>query len=101
MHVLARVNTNPADGCAVNLNAKFHFRLFAYRSLQELVRVVNRVWIWKRIAHGQPDFAIVRVLSERLGIMHLPRPNGTSLQHELHRSIRVEFNAGPLHFTIR
>jgi hypothetical protein len=37
MHVLARVNTDPADGCAVNLNAKFHFRLFAYGSLQEFV----------------------------------------------------------------
>src|SRR5215475_13798190 len=28
MHVLARMNTDPANGDAPNLNAKFHFRLF-------------------------------------------------------------------------
>jgi hypothetical protein len=61
MNVLARVNTNPADGCAVNLNAKFHFRLFAYRSLQKLVRVLDRVRIREQITYREPNLAIVRV----------------------------------------
>jgi hypothetical protein len=61
MHVLARVNTNSADSRVLNLDAKFHFRLFPYGSLQEFVRIVDRVWMWEKIAHPQPDFAIVRV----------------------------------------
>ena len=48
MHVLAWVNTNPADSRALNLNAKFHFRLFAYGSLEEFVRVLNRYGCGKR-----------------------------------------------------
>jgi hypothetical protein len=50
--VLARMNTDPADGCAVDLNAKFHFRLFAYGSLQEFVRVLDRVRIREKIAYS-------------------------------------------------
>src|SRR5213596_2724016 len=45
IHVLARVNTDPADGRAVHLDTKFRFRLFAYGSLQEFVRVLDRVWM--------------------------------------------------------
>src|SRR5262249_17307069 len=61
MHILSRMNTNPADGRALNLNAKFHFRLFGYRSLQEFVRVLDCVRMREEIAYRQPDFAIVRV----------------------------------------
>ena len=63
IHVLARVNTDPADGRAVNLNTKFHFRLFAYGSLQEFVCVLDRVRMREEIAYPQPDLAIVRVLA--------------------------------------
>jgi len=31
---LARVNTDRADGLAVHLDTKLHFRLFAYGSLE-------------------------------------------------------------------
>jgi len=55
MHVLAWVNTNPADGCALNLYAKFHFRLLAYGSLQEFVRVLNRVRMREEIADAGRD----------------------------------------------
>jgi len=51
MHVLARMNTYPADGGSLNLNAKFHFRLFGCRSLQEFVRVLDRVWMREKIAN--------------------------------------------------
>ena len=61
MHILPRVNTDPAGGRALNLDANFHFRLFGYRSLQEFVRVLDRVRMRKEIAYRQPDFAIVRV----------------------------------------
>src|SRR5437762_8238778 len=50
MHVLARVNTDPSDGRALNFDAKFHFRLFAYGLLQEFVRVLDRVWMREKIA---------------------------------------------------
>jgi hypothetical protein len=50
MLVLAWVNTNPADGNALNLDAKFHCRLFAYGSLQEFVRVLDRVRMREKIA---------------------------------------------------
>jgi hypothetical protein len=53
-NVLARVNTDPADSCAVNLNARFHFRLFARLSLQELVRVVDRARKHHPAATGEP-----------------------------------------------
>jgi len=61
MNVLAGVYTDPADSRALNLNAKFHFRLFGHRSLQELLRVLDRVWVREKIAYRQPDFAIVGV----------------------------------------
>jgi hypothetical protein len=51
MHVLARMNTDPADGGSLNLNAKSHFRLFGCRSLQEFVRVLDRVRMRETIAH--------------------------------------------------
>ena len=82
IHILARMNTDPADGRAVDLNAKFHFRLFAYGSLQEFVCVLDRVRMWEKIAYRQPDFAIVRVSCQRLGIIQPPRANGASFEHE-------------------
>src|SRR5215831_5551056 len=51
MYVLARVNTDPADGRTLNVDAKFHFRLFGCRSLQEFVRVLDRVWMREKIAY--------------------------------------------------
>jgi hypothetical protein len=51
MHVLARMNTDPADGRALNLDAKFHFRLFGYRSLQEFVPVLHRVRMREAVAY--------------------------------------------------
>jgi hypothetical protein len=50
MHVLARVNTDAADGRALNLNAKFHFRLSVYGAVQEFVRVLDRVRMREEIA---------------------------------------------------
>src|SRR5215510_8791529 len=79
MHVLAGVYTDPADGRALNLNAKFHFRLFGHRSLQEFVRVLDRIRMREKIAYRQPDFAIVGVSGQRLSIVQSPRTNGTLL----------------------
>jgi hypothetical protein len=89
MHVLARVNTDPADGRALNLDAKFHFRLFGCRSLQEFVRVLDRVRMREKIAYLQPDFAIVRVSGYRFGIIQSPRANRASFEHELHRLLAI------------
>jgi hypothetical protein len=89
MHVLARVNTNPADSRTLNLDAKFHFRLFAYGSLQEFVRVLDRVWMREKITDPQPDFAIVRVSGYRFRIIQLPRANRASFEHELHRLLAI------------
>ena len=100
MHVLAWVNTNPADGCALNLNAKFHCRLFAYGSLQEFVRVLDRVRMREKIAYLQSDFAIVRVSYERLSVVQPPRANRASFEHELHRSLAIELNTRFLHLAI-
>jgi hypothetical protein len=50
MQVLAWVNTDPADGCALNLDAKFHCLLVIYGSLQEFVRVLDRVRMREKIA---------------------------------------------------
>ena len=61
MHILTGVNTYRAAGRALNLDARFHFWLFAHRSLQEFVRVLDRVRMRKKIAYHQPDFAIVGV----------------------------------------
>jgi hypothetical protein len=89
MHVLAWVNTNPADGCALNLDAKFHFRLLAYGSLQEFVRVLNRLRMREEIAYRQPDFAAVRVPCQRFSIIQPPRANGASFEHERHRLLAI------------
>jgi hypothetical protein len=82
------VNTNPADGRVLNLNAKFHFRLFAYGSVQEFVRVLDRVRMREQIAYLKPDLAIVRVAYYRLGIIEPPRAYWASFEHELHWFLR-------------
>jgi hypothetical protein len=94
------VNTNPADGCALNLNAKFHCRPFAYGSLQEFVRVLDGVRMREKVAYLQPDFAIVRMPCKRFSIVQSPRANGASFEHELHRSLAIEFNTRFLHLAI-
>jgi hypothetical protein len=101
MHVLAWVNTNPADGCALNLYAKFHFRLLAYGSLQEFVRVLNRVRMREEIAYRQPDFAVVRVRCQRFSVVQSPRANGAPFEHELHRLLAIELDTRFLHLTVR
>jgi hypothetical protein len=89
IHVLAWVNTDPADGGAVNLNAKFHCRLFTYGSLQEFVGVLDRVRVRKEIAYRQPDFAIVCVLCQRFSILQPPRANRAPFEHDLHRLLAI------------
>jgi hypothetical protein len=89
VHVLAWMNTDPADGRALNLNAKFHFRLFGYRSLQEFVRVLDRIRMREPIAYRQPDFAIVRVSGYGFGVIQPPRANRASFEHELHRLLAI------------
>ena len=69
MHVLAEADTNSAGGYALNLDAKFRCRLFAYRSLQEFVCVIEGVRMRKTIAQREPDFSVVRMLRERLRII--------------------------------
>jgi hypothetical protein len=101
MHVLAWVNTNPTDGYAINLNAKFHCQPFAYGSLQEFVRVLDRVRMREKIAYRQLDFAIVRVPCQRFSIIQSPLANGASLEHELHRLLAIELNTRFLHLTVR
>jgi hypothetical protein len=101
IYVLARVNTDPADGGASNLNAKFHFRLFAYSYLQEFVRVLDCVRIREEIAHPQPDLAIVRVACYRLGIIEPPRAYRASFEQELHRLLAFELDTGFLHLAVR
>jgi hypothetical protein len=84
MHVLSRVNTDPADGRALNFDARFHCWLFAYGSLQEFVRVVYRVGMREKIAYPEPDFAIVRVSYQRFSVIQPPRANGASLKSKFH-----------------
>ena len=101
IHVVAWVNTDPADGRTLNLNAKFHCRLFGYRSLQEFVRVLDRVRMREKIAYRQPDFAIVRVACYRLDIIEPPRAYRASFEHELHRLLVIELDTRFLHLAIR
>jgi hypothetical protein len=89
MHVLPGMDTDPADGLALNLNAKLHCRLFANCSLQEFVRVLDRVRMREEIAEAQPDFAIVRVSYQRLSIVQLPRTYRASFEHELHQLFAI------------
>jgi hypothetical protein len=100
IHVLARVNTDPADGSAPNLNAKFHFRLFAYGQLQEFVRVLDRVRMREEIAYPQPDLEIVRVARYRLGIIEPPRAYRASFEHELYRLLAFELDTRFLHLAV-
>jgi hypothetical protein len=95
------MNARFPDSSAVNLNAKFRCGLVAYRLLQELVRVQDRVRMREEIAQPQEDFAIVRVLRQRRLVIQPPRTNRASLQHELRRLFRVEFDACLLDFAIR
>jgi hypothetical protein len=90
LHVLARVHTDPADSRTLNFDAKSCCRLFRYRPAYEFPRVANRIWMWKRIAHGQPRFAIVCVPGQRLGIIQSPRPDRRLLQLKLiDHSLRI------------
>jgi hypothetical protein len=89
MHVMSRVNTNPSDGRTINLNAKFHFRLFTHGSLQEFVRVLDRLRMREEIAYRQPDLAVVRVPCQRLSVAQPPRANGAPFEHELHRLLAI------------
>jgi hypothetical protein len=86
-YVLAGVNTNSAVRCALNLNAKFRCRLFAYRSTQEFVRIVDRVRMRKNIAQAEPDLATVGVLRQPLRVIQSSRTNRAALQNEPHRTI--------------
>ena len=100
IHILARMNTDSADSRALNLNAKFHFRLFAYGSLQELVRVLDRVRMREEIAYPKLDLAIVRVACYRLGIIESPRAYRSSFEHELHRLPAIELDTRFLHLAV-
>jgi hypothetical protein len=84
MHVLTRVNTDPTHGRALNVDAKFQFWLFSYGSFQKFVRVLDPVWVRKKVAYPQPDFAIVRVSGYRFGIIQPPWANGASLKRQSH-----------------
>jgi hypothetical protein len=99
--VLALVNTDPADSLALNLDAKFHCRLFAYGSLQKFVCVLDRVRMREEIAYTQPDLAIVRVACYRLGIIEPPRAYRASFEHELHRLLAIELDTRFLHLAVR
>src|SRR5215471_17763636 len=90
MHVVARVNTDPTDGRALNLDAKFHFRLVGCRSLQEFVRVLDRVRMREKITYLQPDFAIIGMSGYRFGIIQPPRANRALLQRQLHHLSSVD-----------
>jgi hypothetical protein len=89
VHVLAWMNTDPADGRAINFDTKPCCGLFRDRSAYELMRVVNRVWMWKRIAYGQPHFAIVCVPGHGLGVVQSPWADRASFEHELHRLLAI------------
>jgi hypothetical protein len=84
IHVLTKANTNSANSRAVHLNAKICRRVRIHRPLQKRVRIIGGVWIGKAVAQTERDFAIVRVLRERLRVNELPRPDGASFQCQLH-----------------
>lgn len=81
-HILSGMNTDAVDGCVVNLNTKFHFRLFADGSVQEFVRVLDRVPMREEIAHCQPHFAIIRMPRQRFGVIQPPRAKRASFERE-------------------
>ena len=85
IHVLSETNTNPASDYAVDRDAKPCRWLLSYRPLQEFVCVIDRVRMREAIAQLEPDFSIVRVLSERLRIIQSPRTNRAALQDQLER----------------
>jgi hypothetical protein len=66
------MNAHSPNSSAVNLNANFRCGLVAYRLLQELVRVGDRVRMREEIAQPAPDFAIVRVLRQRSRVIQSP-----------------------------
>jgi hypothetical protein len=101
IHVPAWVNTDPANGRAVYLDAKFYCRLFAYGSLQEFVCVLDCVRMRKEIAYRQPDLAIVRVACYRSGIIEPPRAYRASFEHERHRLLAIELDTRFLHLAVR
>jgi hypothetical protein len=69
IHVLPDANTNSTRSYALNLGAKFRCWLFAYRSLQEFVRVLDSVRMGKQVAQRDPDLPVVRMLRQRLRIL--------------------------------
>jgi hypothetical protein len=73
MHVLSEPNANPTGGCAINFHAKICDWLDLDRCSQEFARVLDCVRMWKEVAQRQPDFAIVSMFGERLGIIQAPR----------------------------
>jgi hypothetical protein len=81
---LARVNTDAADSCALDVDAKCHVASFRHGSLQEFVGVLDGVRMWEHIAYSQPDFAIVRMSGQRLGIIQLPWTDDAFLKRKLH-----------------
>jgi hypothetical protein len=69
--------------------------------LQEFMRVLDRVRMWKGIPQSKPDFAVVCVLCQRFSIIQPPRANQALFQNELHRSLTIEFDTRFLHFAVR
>src|SRR6476660_4669718 len=55
----------------------------------------------KNIAQPEPNFAIVRMLDERLRVIQSPRANGAAPQNEMHRLLRIEFYTRLLDFAVR
>jgi len=77
------MNSDLANSRVFNLNTKNCDRLELDRCFQKFACVLGRVRVWKPIAQRAPDFAIISVPSERLGIIQSPRPDRGLLQLKL------------------
>ena len=101
VHINSQMNSNPANRRAVNFNTKVLDRLELDRCFQEFSCILACIRVWKFIAQREPNFAIIRMLDERLRVIQAPWANGAAPQNEMHRLLRIEFYTRLLDFAVR
>src|SRR5205085_12506330 len=84
MHVFTEMKTNSADRHAADLDAEIHRRLFGNYAFQKIVRVLDRVGIWKPVPQIDRNPAIVCVFCHRFGVFHAPVADRAAIKLEFH-----------------
>jgi len=64
MDVFTNPNSDSARGGPIDLDAKVCCRLRTRCALEELLRIIESVWMRKQITQAKPDSSVVRMFGQ-------------------------------------